>query len=31
MRLLDEKYKKVLLEKKYMHNTFQNHILSQYR
>ncbi len=31
MRYLDEKYKKVLLEKKYLHSTFQTHMLDQYK
>lgn len=31
MRYLDDKYKKILIEKKYLHNTFQSHILDQYK
>ena len=31
MRMLDEKYKKVLIDKKFLHSTFQSHIIDQYR
>ena len=31
MRYLDEKYKKILVEKKYLHATFQSHMLDQYK
>lgn len=31
MRYLDEKYKKILVEKKYLHSTFQSHMLEQYK
>lgn len=31
MRYLDDKYKKILLEKKYLHSTFQSHMLDQYK
>ncbi len=31
MRYLDEKYKKMLIEKKFLHTTFQSHILDQYK
>lgn len=31
MRHLDEKYKKILLEKKYLYASFQNHMMDVYR